>query len=71
VATSRPTVELLWRYILRLICSQAGLLLLRQNRKHKIVNILAYLLRLDTAVTSNDKSGFVPGNSTKHFGMAI
>jgi hypothetical protein len=61
-----PIVALLRPYILRLAGFQAGLLSLQE----KIVYILAYLPRSDTAVISNGKSGCVTGNSRKHFGVA-
>jgi hypothetical protein len=53
--------KLCWSHTVRLIGFQAVMLLLQQNRKSKVVHILAYVPRLDIAVRTNGKSGRVSG----------
>jgi hypothetical protein len=67
---SIPIVALLRTYTLGLTVFKP-LLLFQQNRKSKIVNILAYLPRLDIAIRPNGKSGRISGNNTDHFQAAI
>jgi hypothetical protein len=71
VVASHSIVALLQPYALPLICFQAVLLLLQQNRKYKVVHILAYLPRLDTTVIPYAKSDRVPGSSMDHFQVTI
>jgi hypothetical protein len=53
-----------------LIDFQAVKLLLQQNKKYKIVHILAYSPCLDIVVRPNGKSGLVSGNGMDHFQVA-
>jgi hypothetical protein len=71
IAESRPTVATLRPFTLVLIRSPELVLLLQHNRKYEVASLVAYLSGLDTAVTPNDKSGRVSGNSTDHFQVKI
>jgi hypothetical protein len=71
MAAFHPILASLRQYALGLIGFQAVLLLLQQNRKYKVVHILAYLPRLDIAVRPNGVSGRVSGNGITRFQVAI
>jgi hypothetical protein len=57
-----PFITLLWPYTPSVFSFWSILLLLQQNQKYKVVNILVYLPHLDLAVRLNGKSGHVSRN---------
>jgi hypothetical protein len=71
VSASCPIIALLSPHSLGVTGFQADLLQLQQNCKDKVDHILAYLPRLDTAMSPSGKSGHASQNNMDYFQVVI